>query len=354
MTVAAPRRPKPVTRSPGWVPVALIALVVVPADAGSLRVVELLGGPAALPANPRLNTSPVPVLVHIVSALSYAVLGAFQFSTALRRRRLGWHRAAGRVLVVLGLAVAASALWMTLFFPRQPGTGELTYLSRLAFASGLALCLVRGVTAVRRGDLPHHRAWMTRCLRPRAGRRRPALRGPARHRHRVPGLERRRKVHHYAHDRRPGRTYIRGGDRERRRLPVQPRADGRAGAAAGGQGRAHRPSARNHLLALARTNGICGRQVDEVIDLVDPRTVATTRVGGFSLGMGQRLGVASTLLGNPQTVALDEPANGLDPEGVLWMRTMLTSLAAAEHNDRRNLTPTLVAAAVCDGIGRRP
>lgn len=163
MTVAAPRRPKPVTRSPGWVPFALIALVVVPAVAGSLRVVELLGGPAVLPANPRLNTSPLPVLVHIVSALSYAVLGAFQFSTALRRRRLGWHRAAGRVLVVLGLAVAASALWMTLFFPRQPGTGELTYLSRLAFASGLALCLVRGVTAVRRGDLPHHRAWMTRA-----------------------------------------------------------------------------------------------------------------------------------------------------------------------------------------------
>ena len=163
MTVAAPRRPEPVTRSPGWVPFALIALVVVPAVAGSLRVVELLGGPAVLPANPRLNTSPVPVLVHIVSALSYAVLGAFQFSTALRRRRLGWHRAAGRVLVVLGLAVAASALWMTLFFPRQPGTGELTYLARLAFASGLVLCLVRGVTAVRRGDLSHHRAWMTRA-----------------------------------------------------------------------------------------------------------------------------------------------------------------------------------------------
>ena len=90
-------------------------------------------------------------------------------------------------------------------------------------------------------------------------------------------------------------------------------------------------SARNHLLALAQTNGISGKRVDQVIDLVGLHTVASTRAGGFSLGMGQRLGVASALLGNPQTVALDEPANGLDPEGVLWMRTMLKSLAAEGH-----------------------
>jgi ABC-2 type transport system ATP-binding protein len=87
-------------------------------------------------------------------------------------------------------------------------------------------------------------------------------------------------------------------------------------------------SARNHLLALAQTNGIGRRRVDEVIDLVGLREVAGRRVGGFSLGMGQRLGVASALLGDPQTVVLDEPANGLDPEGVLWMRTMLKDLAA--------------------------
>jgi ABC-2 type transport system ATP-binding protein len=90
-------------------------------------------------------------------------------------------------------------------------------------------------------------------------------------------------------------------------------------------------SARNHLLALAQTNGISSKRVDEVIDLVGLHTVASTRAGGFSLGMGQRLGVASALLGNPQTVALDEPANGLDPEGVLWMRTMLKQLAADGH-----------------------
>src|SRR3954447_1397911 len=90
-------------------------------------------------------------------------------------------------------------------------------------------------------------------------------------------------------------------------------------------------SARNHLLALAQTNGIRTRRVDEVIDLVGLREVAGKRVGGFSLGMGQRLGVASAMLGNPQTVVLDEPVNGLDPEGVRWMRTMLKELAADGH-----------------------
>jgi ABC-2 type transport system ATP-binding protein len=90
-------------------------------------------------------------------------------------------------------------------------------------------------------------------------------------------------------------------------------------------------SARNHLLALAQTNGISRRRVDEVIDIVGLQEVAGKRVGGFSLGMGQRLGVAAALLGNPKTVVLDEPVNGLDPEGVLWMRNMLRGLAAAGH-----------------------
>ena len=86
-------------------------------------------------------------------------------------------------------------------------------------------------------------------------------------------------------------------------------------------------SARNHLLALGQTNGIGARRVDEVLDMVGLRDVAAKRVGGFSLGMGQRLGVASALLGNPRVVVLDEPVNGLDPEGVLWIRTLLRALA---------------------------
>jgi len=84
----------------------------------------------------------------------------------------------------------------------------------------------------------------------------------------------------------------------------------------------------NHLLALAQTHGIPRSRVDEVIELVGLGSVARKRVGGFSLGMGQRLGVASALLGDPATVVLDEPANGLDPEGIRWIRNLLKGLAA--------------------------
>ena len=116
-----------------------------------------------MPANPSITASPAPVVVHIVCAVLYAVLGAFQFSASLRRRHPRWHRMAGRVLVVLGLAVAFSALWMTQFYPRHPGNGELAYLFRLAFGSGMAACIVLGFTAIRGGDVPRHRAWMTRA-----------------------------------------------------------------------------------------------------------------------------------------------------------------------------------------------
>ena len=90
-------------------------------------------------------------------------------------------------------------------------------------------------------------------------------------------------------------------------------------------------SARNHLLALAQTNGLSRRRVDELIDIVGLTDVAGKRVGGFSLGMGQRLGIASALLGDPRVVVLDEPVNGLDPEGVLWVRNLLKGLAAEGH-----------------------
>jgi ABC-2 type transport system ATP-binding protein len=86
-------------------------------------------------------------------------------------------------------------------------------------------------------------------------------------------------------------------------------------------------SARSNLLALARTAGIGRRRVDEVIELAGLGQVAGTRAGGFSLGMGQRLGVAAALLGQPRTVVLDEPVNGLDPDGVRWIRLLLRSLA---------------------------
>jgi len=87
-------------------------------------------------------------------------------------------------------------------------------------------------------------------------------------------------------------------------------------------------SAYHHLLAMAATTGIPTSRVDEVIDIVGLHEVARKRAGGFSLGMGQRLGIACALLGNPKTLILDEPVNGLDPEGILWIRNLMQGLAA--------------------------
>ena len=87
-------------------------------------------------------------------------------------------------------------------------------------------------------------------------------------------------------------------------------------------------SARNHLLCLAQTNAISSRRVDEVLDIVGLSEVAGKRSKGFSLGMSQRLGIAAARLGDPQVLMFDEPVNGLDPEGILWIRSLMRSLAA--------------------------
>jgi ABC-2 type transport system ATP-binding protein len=87
-------------------------------------------------------------------------------------------------------------------------------------------------------------------------------------------------------------------------------------------------SAYNHLLCLAQTNNLPKRRVDEVLELVGLREVARKRSKGFSLGMGQRLGIAAALLGDPGILMFDEPVNGLDPEGILWIRNLMKALAA--------------------------
>jgi ABC-2 type transport system ATP-binding protein len=87
-------------------------------------------------------------------------------------------------------------------------------------------------------------------------------------------------------------------------------------------------SAYHHLLCLAQTNGIPARRVGEVLGIVGLTDVARKRSKGFSLGMSQRLGIAATLLGDPQILMFDEPVNGLDPEGILWIRNLMKALAA--------------------------
>ncbi len=86
--------------------------------------------------------------------------------------------------------------------------------------------------------------------------------------------------------------------------------------------------ARTHLLALAQSNGIPRRRVDEVLEMTGMSTVASKRIKGYSLGMSQRLGIAATMLGDPEVLMFDEPVNGLDPEGILWIRNFMRGLAA--------------------------
>jgi uncharacterized membrane protein len=144
------------------VPIALVALGTVPVIAGSLRLVELSGAAATMPSNPRYAASPWPVVVHIVCATVFAMLGAVQFSPRFRRRRPGWHRRAGRVLVVAGLGVALSALWLNQFFPKAGAAREVLYPLRMLFGVAMLATIVLGFSAARRRDFARHRVWMIR------------------------------------------------------------------------------------------------------------------------------------------------------------------------------------------------
>lgn len=146
-----------------WVPFALVALSLVPAISGSLRLTGLAGGPGLMPGDARIDASPLPVIVHIASVIPYSLLGAFQFSSRLRQRHPRWHRMTGRVLVPLALAVALSGLWMTLAYAPKPGSGVLLVGIRIAVGTAMAASVVLGFAAIRHGDVTRHRAWMTRA-----------------------------------------------------------------------------------------------------------------------------------------------------------------------------------------------
>ena len=140
----------------------MMVLILVPVAAGTRRVVELGSGAAVTPENARFFAVPAPVVVHIVCASLFCVLGAFQFVPTLRRRSPGWHRRAGWVLAGCGAGAAFTGLWMTLFYPRVEGDGDLLFVFRLLFGSLMATSVVLGISAIRRKDVASHRAWMTR------------------------------------------------------------------------------------------------------------------------------------------------------------------------------------------------
>ena len=144
-----------------WLVAALLVLSAIPLANGAFRLIQLAGGADITPANARFFAAPMPVVLHIVGAAVYAILGAFQFAPGFRRRWPSWHRAAGRPLVACGLLVGLSGLWMTLFYPGANGT-ELLCAFRLVFGSAMVVSIVLGFAAIRRGDVIGHRAWMIR------------------------------------------------------------------------------------------------------------------------------------------------------------------------------------------------
>jgi uncharacterized membrane protein len=149
-------------RSPWIVPAGLILLSLVPAAAGTVRLTELASGAEITAANERFLAMPLPVVLHILAAIPFSLVGAFQFSPELRRRHRTWHRATGRVLVPLGMVVALTGLWMTLVYPWANHDGEAVFVMRLVFGSAMAGSILLGIDAIRRRDFTSHGEWMIR------------------------------------------------------------------------------------------------------------------------------------------------------------------------------------------------
>ena len=148
------------TRADWLAPAGLILLTVIPSLAGILRLVGLAEGTSITQNDAYFYVMPLPVVLHILGALPFCILGAFQFAPGFRRRWPRWHRITGRPLVMCGITAGLSGLWMTQFYPLIQ-TGVL-YSFRMLFGSLMVLSLVLGLGAILRRDLARHRAWMLR------------------------------------------------------------------------------------------------------------------------------------------------------------------------------------------------
>jgi uncharacterized membrane protein len=152
------------TSTADWlVPVALIALAFIPIAGGAVRLTTLSGGAPVTANSLRFVVSPIPVVLHLISVTIFSLLGAFQFSPGLRCRWPVWHRVAGRILVVAGLVAALSGLWMASFYAIVPADSVVLHALRLLFGSAMAVSIVLGQLAVRRGNIAQHQGWMRRA-----------------------------------------------------------------------------------------------------------------------------------------------------------------------------------------------
>ncbi|MFO0582525.1 MAG: DUF2306 domain-containing protein [Anaeromyxobacter sp.] len=145
-------------------PLALVALSLVPAVAGTLRLAGLATGAEPTAGDARFAASPLPVALHVACAIPYCLLGAFQFHPGLRTRWPAWHRRAGRVLAVAGLAAAVSGVWMAIAYPIPLALqGPLLLAVRVVVGLAMAGAIVLGVVAILRRDVAGHERWMVRA-----------------------------------------------------------------------------------------------------------------------------------------------------------------------------------------------
>jgi uncharacterized membrane protein len=149
---------------PEWlIPVGLLAVSFIPLVAGALRVSQLAVGTAITPENARFVSAPIPVVLHIIGAVLFSLLGAFQFSTGLRQRYPQWHKVSGRIVAASGMVVALTGIWMTLMYPIPAALqGDLLLGVRLLVGAAMLLAIVLAVSAAMHRNIAKHRAWMIR------------------------------------------------------------------------------------------------------------------------------------------------------------------------------------------------
>ena len=170
MTTSASETPSPRPRRGQWLaPTGLILLTLIPILGGVHRVTQLTGGAAVTAANSRFFDSPAPVIIHIVSVTVFSLIGALQFVPALRRRKGGWHRIAGRILIPAGALSALSGIWMVVFYPHPVGDGLALSVLRIIFGSAMLVSIGLGVRAIVRRNFRDHANWMTRAYAIGAG-----------------------------------------------------------------------------------------------------------------------------------------------------------------------------------------
>lgn len=160
--VSALRR-RPGQHGAKWIVPGLLVLGLLPVVLGIAHLATVAAGIDLSAKAHYFLSMPIPIAMHVIGAAIYVLLGPLQFASGLRRRAPHWHRRSGRLLVVAGLFVAVSALWMTMTLPHQAGGGDLLFVARLLFGTAMIASIGLGFAAIRNGNVPAHRRWMMRA-----------------------------------------------------------------------------------------------------------------------------------------------------------------------------------------------